>query len=178
MTKLWILYDNRCGLCTRLRFWASTQPAFVEMCFVAAGSAQAIALFPSLQQPGQPDQSLANQELLVIDDRGGVYANDDAWMMCLWALEDYREWAVRLSASPALKGMARQAYSMISRQRYNISSTLGLMSEEQLAQRLRAEPVTCSTPAAPVAMNRVPRTKVNSKSEIADALAPGYFSER
>lgn len=144
MTKLWILYDNRCGLCTRLRFWASTQPAFVEMCFVAAGSAQAIALFPSLQQPGQPIE-----ELLVIDDRGGVYANDDAWMMCLWALQDYREWAVRLSASPALKGMARQAYSMISRQCYNISSTLGLMSEEQLAQRLRSEPVVCAAPPPP-----------------------------
>jgi hypothetical protein len=122
------------------------------MDFIASGSPQAVNLFPALQKP---DQSA--EELLVIDDQGGVYSNDDAWLMCLWALEDYREWAARLSASPTLKGMARQMYSMISRQRHSLSAALGMLSESELERRLRNEPFdTCAVPPLPPASTQRP----------------------
>jgi len=41
------------------------------------------------------------EQLLVISDEGAVYRGAHAWIMCLWALENYREHAQRL-AHPAL----------------------------------------------------------------------------
>jgi hypothetical protein len=67
--------------------------------------------------------------------------------MCLWALEDYREWAIRLSA-PALLPFARQAFELLSRNRKSLSRRLGLLPEPQLAEALHggAAPA-CGIPA-------------------------------
>ena len=47
-------------------------------------------------------------DLVVAAGTGEVWTGDAAWLMVLWALDDYREWSRRLS-SPTLLPMARQA---------------------------------------------------------------------
>src|SRR4051812_24167459 len=111
MNKLYILYDATCGLCCSVREWVQDQPQLVAMEFVAANSPQAAVFFPFLSRPGQrPD------ELLVVDDRGGVYREGHAWIMCLYALADYRALSLRL-ASPILLPLARKAFNFLSKRR-------------------------------------------------------------
>lgn len=131
MNRLFVLYDPRCGLCRLARQWAAGQPSFVPLVFIPAGSDEANRRFPGLSQPGRtPD------ELTVVSDEGHVYKDDSAWILCLYALEDYREWSLRL-ARPALRPLARQAFALVSRHRGRISSVLGLAEDGDLAEALR-----------------------------------------
>jgi predicted DCC family thiol-disulfide oxidoreductase YuxK len=133
MNKLYILYDATCGLCSSVREWVQDQPQLVAMEFVAANSPQAAVMFPSLSRPGQRPE-----ELLVVDDCGGVYREGHAWIMCLYALADYRALSLRL-ASPALLPLARKAFSFISRRRGALSELLGMSTDRQMAARLEQE---------------------------------------
>ena len=144
MNKLTVLYDAECGFCIRCRWWLIHQPKFVEMDFLPAGSPEAEARFPGLSAPGTVD------ELLVVDDEGGVYRGAHAWLMCLWALVEYREWSGRLS-SPGLLPLARGAFAMVSSNRKTLSWLLGLSPEreDELVDEIRkAEPPRCAGPAA------------------------------
>src|SRR5262245_41343976 len=136
MHRLYILYDPHCGLCTWARRWLARQPAFLDLTFIPAGSKPALELFPGLARAGTgngtEDEAEAVEELVVISDDGAVYRNSRAWIMSLYALEDYREWALRLS-HPLLLPLARQAFALISRQRQRISRWLDLASEVQIA---------------------------------------------
>ena len=67
MNKLTVLYDAACGFCVRCRWWLINQPKYVEMDFCPSGSAEALERFPELSSPGTVE------ELLVVDDEGGVY---------------------------------------------------------------------------------------------------------
>ena len=100
MNRLYILYDANCGLCSSVREWVQDQPQLIAMEFVAANSPRASQLFPSLSRPGTRPE-----ELIVVDDRGGVYREGHAWIMCLYALADYRALSLRL-ASPSLLPLA------------------------------------------------------------------------
>jgi predicted DCC family thiol-disulfide oxidoreductase YuxK len=130
MRRLYILYDPRCGLCSWARRWLARQPAYLELTFIPAGSELAVQLFPGLTRPGEAE------ELVVISDDGGVYRDSSAWIMSLYALEGHREWALRL-AHPLLLPLARQAFSLISRERRRISRWLDLASEVEIAETLR-----------------------------------------
>jgi len=134
MKRLYVLYDSQCGLCAELKRWAQWQPSYLELHFVAAGSAQAEQMFPGVCKPGKPE------ELIVISDEGGVYRDTRAWILCLYALENYREWAIRLS-TPSLMPLARQAFHFLSRNRSRLSDWLGLDAEKKLAEVLRRQPV-------------------------------------
>ena len=50
---------------------------------------------------------------MVVSDEGAVYRDGSAWIMCLFALEEYRDWANRL-AHPLLRPLARQAFALLS----------------------------------------------------------------
>ena len=87
-------------------------------------------MFPELEQiAGQND-------LAVISDEGAVYLNDRAWIMVLYALEEYRDWAARLT-HPLLMPLARQAYAALSRNRYSLSRWLSSTTPEAIAAELR-----------------------------------------
>lgn len=154
MQRLYVLFDERCGLCSWARRWLVQQPAFLDLSFIPARSPLAARLFPGIAQPGDPD------ELVVVSDEGGVYKDGRAWVMCLYALQEYREWALRL-AQPALFPLARQAFALVSKQRGRISRWLNLVSEAEIAETLRRvdEPVcTLEQPAQhPILTNGVPR---------------------
>jgi predicted DCC family thiol-disulfide oxidoreductase YuxK len=140
MRTLYVLYDSRCGICSRLKAWMLAQPAYCTIDFVAAGSARARRLFPQLPHRDEPS------ELVAITDEGEVYVDDAAWILCLYALVDYRAWSFRLSRTP-LRHMARNAWELLSKNRGQLSRMLDLASDAELMQRFEVE-----TPAAACAV--------------------------
>jgi len=130
MRRLYVLYDPTCGLCTRVKIWLTRQPAYVAIHPIAMGSPAAARLFPAL--PKSDKQG----ELVVVSDAGGVYFGDHAWIMCLYALREYRTMAKRLS-SPALLPLAREAFTFISRYRHSISGWLGTVPETEMQLMLQ-----------------------------------------
>ena len=97
-------------------------------------------MFPELKQI-----ALAN-DLAVVSDEGQVYLNNNAWIMALYALEEYRDWACRM-AHPLLAPLARQAFAAISRNRYAISRWLSAGGPEEIANELRRVPLApCAAP--------------------------------
>lgn len=133
MRKIYLLYDSRCGVCSRLRRWMIGQRWFVSIDFVPAGSERARRLFPQLQHEEQPS------ELVVVTDRGDVYVRDAAWIVCLYALVDYRIWSFRL-ARPPLRRVARAAWELLSKNRLQLSRMLALKSDYELLRELEAQP--------------------------------------
>ena len=92
MQELTVLYDDRCLPCRRARDWLERQPQLVRLKFVAAGSEEARFRFPALRH------ELTLDRLTAIGDGGEVYTDAKAWLMCLWALSEYRSAAHRLSS--------------------------------------------------------------------------------
>lgn len=99
---LTVLYDAQCSLCRFLRGWLSEQRQLVPLGFVAAGSEEARRRYPGLDHHNTLD------EITVIGDAGQVYRGPAAWIVCLWALREYRRLAHRLS-TPAGYLVARGA---------------------------------------------------------------------
>ena len=130
MNLLYVVYDDRCGLCTQLKEWLGRQPAYVPLQLMAAGSEAARDRFPALPAG----------ELAVISDSGEMWFGDRAWIIVLWALREYRDWAAKL-ASPLLLPMARQAFAAISRNRSAFSRWLGLYGESELRHNLSQVPI-------------------------------------
>jgi predicted DCC family thiol-disulfide oxidoreductase YuxK len=131
MHTLSVLYDETCGFCVRCARWLEAQRKRVRLECLPAGGAEAGRRFPELRRGG------AAQELVVVDDAGGVYRDTHAWLMVLWALEDYRGWALRLSR-PALLPFARHAFELLSSNRRRLSDWLNL-EDEAVRQRLERE---------------------------------------
>ena len=102
----------------------------MEFVFIPKGSAWALRLFPDLSSPDAVD------DLVVVSDDGGVYREARAWIMCLYALEEYREWSVRL-AQPLFFPLARQTFALISTGRRRLSAWLDLASDAEIVTTLR-----------------------------------------
>ena len=108
MRTLTVYYDARCGLCCATRDWINRQRQLVKVeCRPAS-------------EPGA--------ELTVIADSGEIWEGDAAWIIVLWALRDYREWAHRLSR-PSMLPLARAMFAKLSEYRGALSCTLGLEPE-------------------------------------------------
>lgn len=106
--RLTVLFDVTCAVCRRCRDWLAAQPAYVELELLAANSAEADARYGSIPWRGK--------ELVVADEAGHVWVGPAAFVMCLWALRDWRQWSYRLS-SPALAPHAERFFLNVSRQR-------------------------------------------------------------
>ena len=113
MRKLTVLYDSQCGLCRRVHEWLAHQPKYVRLAFVPVNSPEAWHRFPKL------NHAMTLEDVTVISEEGAVYWGAKAWVMCMWALRDYRAWAYRLS-SPELLPTAKKVISMISQNRYKL----------------------------------------------------------
>ena len=108
MTSLTVRYDPRCGLCCAVASWIAREPQLVPIVCVAA------------------DGDVA--ELAVTADTGEIWSGDDAYVMVLWALARYRQWAYRLG-SPAMRSTARTLFKTLSAYRGSISCALSLPAE-------------------------------------------------
>lgn len=115
--RLTVLYDAQCGLCRRARSWLASQPAYVELEFLPAGSPAACERFPRL------DVAATLKELHVVADDGRVWSGARAWVMCLWALCETREAALVLS-TPKRLALAQNAVARLSERRYTLSEIL------------------------------------------------------
>lgn len=127
--RLTVLYDADCGFCCRCASWMQAQPAHVWIYVIPQGSDEVKERFPALRQ-------LPKAELTVIDDQGGVYYGDSAWILCLWALREWRPWSYRM-ASPGLRPLARESFELVSHNRHLMNSMLGLKNERVIANRMR-----------------------------------------
>lgn len=131
MNTLTIFYDARCGLCSSFRRWMLEQPAYVRLNFVPYDSPQALHLCPGLPR------MRADQEIVVMADDGSLWQGAAAWVTCLWALREYREWSLRLAA-PGMLGLARKAVHWISGNRIGLSRLLRLKGDEALRAEVSA----------------------------------------
>lgn len=118
MNRLTVLYDPTCPLCQRARDWLSTQPAYVPLAFLPAGTAEARLAFPEL------DHERTRNQLTVIGDDGAIYYDERAWLICLWALRHHRTKALRF-ATPVLLPAARRFILWVSNHRQAIGSVVG-----------------------------------------------------
>ena len=64
-------------------------------------------------------------------DDGSLWQGAAAWVTCLWALREYREWSLRL-ASPGMQQIARRVVHWISSNRISLSHLMRLRSDDAL----------------------------------------------
>ena len=129
MKRLYVLFDGECSLCGRCRKWLARQPAFLELHFLPFQSPEVADRFPGIEAL-HPDE-----QLLVVSDEGGVYRGPQAWIMCLYALRDYRELSLRL-AHPALLPWARRFCELLSENRFRVSRWFDRLGANRLAEKL------------------------------------------
>jgi predicted DCC family thiol-disulfide oxidoreductase YuxK len=147
MQKLYVLYDPSCELCCRLKNWILVQRSWIGVALIPQGSEKAARLFPGLAKIA------GKEDLAVISDEGAVYLNDRAWIMVMYAMVDYRDWASRLT-HPVLMPLARQAFAAFSKNRLAISRWMSAEDPEELAHELRnIELEPCSLPVRNVSMS-------------------------
>ena len=108
MTSLTVFYDPRCGLCCAVRDWIAQQRQ----------------ILPVVCRP----KTGGTDELVVVADTGEVWSGDASWVMVLWALDEYRAWALRF-ASPTLLPIAKRLFKTVSGYRGELSCRLGLAPE-------------------------------------------------
>jgi predicted DCC family thiol-disulfide oxidoreductase YuxK len=95
--RLTVLYDDQCTLCLFVSGWLGRQRQLVPLEFVPAGSAEARRRLPGL------DHGATVEEITVVGDGGQVFRGAAAWIVCLWALREYRRLAHRLSTPAGLR---------------------------------------------------------------------------
>ena len=150
MEKLYVLYDPKCELCCRLKNWILVQRSWIGIAVVEQGSEKAKRLFPDLER------ITTKEDLAVISDEGAVYLNDRAWIMVMYAMVEYRDWASRLT-HPLLMPLARQAFAALSKNRHWLSKMLSSENPEATAGELRKvelEPCALTPTSAPVSTVR------------------------
>lgn len=149
MQKLYVLYDPKCELCCRLKNWILVQRSWIGLAVLEAGSEKARRLFPELERIARQD------DLAVVSDEGAVYLNDRAWIMVLYAMVEYRDWAARLT-HPLLMPLARQAFAALSKNRHYLSSWLSANDPEAIASVLReVELEPCATPTGKLPVSNI-----------------------
>ncbi len=104
--SLTVYVDAECGLCRRVWAWLDKQPQYVP---IYCRPAQAES---SKSCPINPDTVL--NEVTVIASDGAVYRGTKAWIICLWALVNYRAWSLRL-ADPSMLPWARRLFGIVVR---------------------------------------------------------------
>ena len=130
MNTLYVLYDSKCRLCMECAGWLASQPKYLQLLFIPRSSAEVERRFSGLKLGENQD------DLVVVSDEGGVYRGASAWIMCLYALENYRDWSYRL-ARPSLMPMARKVFGLLSRGRHNLSYLLDLAGDSNFGREIQ-----------------------------------------
>jgi predicted DCC family thiol-disulfide oxidoreductase YuxK len=113
---LTILFDPGCSLCQRCRAWMLGQASYVPLTFLACSGVEARRRYGNI--PWLAD------ELVVVGDGGEVWAGPAAFLTCLWALPEWREWSFRL-AGPAFAPLATWFFHVVSSRRRAVAALLG-----------------------------------------------------
>lgn len=115
MKRLTVLYDGGCALCLRCRDFLASSEQLVPLELLSAKAPDVRDRFGSIPWLGT--------ELVVVDDVGRVWVGAAAFIMCLWALADYRELAHTLS-TPLLAPLAERFFVSLSASRGRIAAWL------------------------------------------------------
>jgi predicted DCC family thiol-disulfide oxidoreductase YuxK len=155
MNTLYVLYDPACPHSVRHGEWLARQEPLVPLRLLTHQAEEVPCRFPGIEA------HLTPRELTVISDDGQLWTGPGASVMCLFMLEQYREFAERL-ACPQLLPYARTTLELFSRDRnflaiqsqFRRSTDAELehilrMNTEAVAQRLRLPPLPVQ-PAARV----------------------------
>jgi predicted DCC family thiol-disulfide oxidoreductase YuxK len=110
---LTVLYDPTCHLCLRCRQWMLGQDSYVKLTFLACTGEEARRWYGDI--PWLQD------ELVVVGDGGEVWVGPAAFLVCLWALVDWREWSFRL-AGPAFAPLAERFFLFLSSKRRAVAA--------------------------------------------------------
>jgi predicted DCC family thiol-disulfide oxidoreductase YuxK len=113
---LTVLYDPSCVLCRRCAFWLAGQPSYVKLTLMTCTGSEARARYGAIPWLGD--------ELVVVGDGGEVWVGPAAFLTCLWALVEWREWSYRL-AGDAFAPLAERFFVIISNRRRALSALLG-----------------------------------------------------
>ena len=116
MTALTVLYDGSCALCLRCRDFLAEHASYVPIELLSCQSADARARFGAVPWLGE--------ELVVVSNDGDVWVGPAAFIMCLWALVDYRDWSYRLSG-PELVPLAARFFQALSSRRRSVARFFG-----------------------------------------------------
>lgn len=146
MNTLYVLYDATCPHSVRHQEWLARQEPLVPLRLLAHRAEEAPCRFPGIEA------HLTPRELTVISDDGQLWTGPAASVMCLFMLEQHREFAERLSC-PMLLPFARTTLELLSRENFLAVQSLFRrstdtelehvlrMHTEAVAQRLRLPPV-------------------------------------
>jgi predicted DCC family thiol-disulfide oxidoreductase YuxK len=124
---LTVLFDPGCALCQRCCDWMLGQASYVELHFMPCTGVEAKKRYGDL--PWLSD------ELIVVGDEGEVWVGPAAFLTCLWALVDFREWSYRL-AGPAFAPLAERFFLALSSRRRAVSALLsaGMKASHSVAE--------------------------------------------
>jgi predicted DCC family thiol-disulfide oxidoreductase YuxK len=114
--SLTVIYDEQCALCRRCRHWLEHERVYLPVHFLAAGSAVARERYRDLPWLGA--------DLVVVTDTGDAWIGPAAFLVCLWATQDYRAWSYRMSG-PTLAPLAERFFHLVSKQRGRIGRIVG-----------------------------------------------------
>ena len=130
MNTLFVLYDDTCPVCVRHREWLAKQEAIVPLRFLPHRAEEVPCRFPGIEA------HLSARDFTAVSDDGELWSGPSAMVMCLFALEQHRELAERLS-HPVLLPFARTAVELLSREVFEMTCLLRRASHEELEQVLR-----------------------------------------
>jgi predicted DCC family thiol-disulfide oxidoreductase YuxK len=108
-----VLFDPTCSLCQRCRAWMLGQESYVRLTFLPCTGEEARRRFGDI--PWLAD------ELVVVGDGGEVWVGPAAFLVCLWALTEWREWSFRL-AGPAFAPLAERFFLFLSSKRRSVAA--------------------------------------------------------
>lgn len=112
---LTVVFDPHCALCRRCRDWMLTQAAYIPIRFVPCTVEEARSRFGAIPWLGT--------ELVVLSEADDIWVGPAAFLVCLWALEEWREWSFQL-AGPAFAPLAERFFRGVSAHRRSLSSFL------------------------------------------------------
>ena len=127
MDTLHVFFDSRCRMCRRFKTWLAEQTQLVKLEFTSYHLPEARRICPDL------DEHSPASELVVMADSGEIYKGAHAWIMCLWALEEYRGVSYRL-AQPRWIELTRKVCHLISDHRLTLSKWLLWRSEAEMLE--------------------------------------------
>lgn len=134
--ELIVLFDAECALCRKARKWLGEEPQYVPLKFYPLQLKGVTQRFPGLQEVD------LRAELTVLHAQGDYWRGLDAWLMVLWALEDWRERSIEL-AQPMWKPLARRLVIELSENRYWLSDLIERSNEEHLYTAVQAKQAQC-----------------------------------
>ena len=107
-SSLTLLYDETCVVCVRARDWLLSEPTYLPVELLAAGSPAARARFAAIPWRGA--------ELVVVGDDGRVWYGTSAFLVAMWATRRWRAWSYRLTGTH-LAPLANRFFNLVSKHR-------------------------------------------------------------